>query len=168
MREIKTASPIFALPFVVGAAAISWMVLLISLAIIALVVIAPAANDLRLARLQETSLRATLALMKEKIAVQRRFIALAEHDRRMMQRLANRQLDVVTPGEKVLPLAGLTAPRDVQSLIDRALKPIAPKTVSPLPWYASVALYAPVRIPLIILALAGLAFSFLVDVRRRN
>ncbi len=168
MRRTKTVPRIFALPVIFGAGIISWVVLLISLAIIALVVLAPAAQSLRQVRQREHSLRATLALMKEKIAIQKQFITLVEHDKRMMQRLAARQMDIITPGEKVLPLAGMTAPRDVQSLIARALKRVPPRPVPPLPWYDGVALYRPLRIPMVIAALMGLAFAFLVDVRRRD
>lgn len=168
MRRTKTVPRIFALPVIFGAGIISWIVLFISLALIAVVVLAPAAQSLRQAREQEHSLRATLALMKEKIAIQKQFINLAEHDKRMMQRLANRQMDIVTPGEKVLPLTGFTAPRNVQSLIARALKRVPPRPVPPLPWYDGVALYQPLRIPMVIAALVGLAFAFLVDVRRRD
>jgi cell division protein FtsB len=168
MRQVRTIPRIFALPVIFGAGLISWIVLFISLALIALVVLAPAAQSLRQARQQEHSLRATLALMKEKIAIQKQFISLTEHDERMMQRLADRQMDIVTPGEKVLPLKGISAPRDVQSLIARALKRIPPRPVSPLPWYDGLALYRPMRIPLVIVALIGLVFAFLVDVRRRD
>ncbi|MGC8560841.1 MAG: hypothetical protein ACP5O1_09200 [Phycisphaerae bacterium] len=168
MRQTKMIPRLVALPVIFGAGLISWIVLFISLAIIALVVISPAADSLRRARLQEHSLRATLALMKEKISIQKRFIVLTEHDRRMMQRLANRQMDIVTPGEEVLPLKGFTAPRDVQSLIARALKPVKPLPIPPLPWYENLGLYGPLRIPLVVIALAGLAFAFLIDVRRKD
>lgn len=168
MRQTKTIPRFFAVPVIFGAGLISWVVLLISLAIIALIVLTPAAQSLRQARQQKHSLESTLALMNEKISIQKQFIALTEHDRRMMQRLANRQMDMVTPGEKVLPLNGFTAPRNVQSLIARSLKRIPPRPVPPLPWYAGIALYQPVRIPLVITALAGLGFAFLVDVRRRE
>ncbi len=168
MRQTKTIPRFFAVPVIFGAGLISWIVLLISLAIIALIVLTPAAQSLRQARQQKHSLESTLALMNEKLSIQKQFIALTEHDRRMMQRLANRQMDMVTPGEKVLPLKGFTAPRNVQSLIARSLKRIPPRPVPPLPWYAGIALYQPVRIPLVITALAGLGFAFLVDVRRRE
>ena len=88
------------------------------------------------------------------------------HKTVLMQRLADRQLNIVNPNEQVLPLANDTRPRDVQSLIDEALKPIEPKPVPPIPWIINIARFNVIRGPLIILALFGFVVAFLLDIRR--
>ena len=166
MRRIKHTNRFLIMPLVLSVGVISWAVLLASLLAVALIVLAPAIHDMHQAQVTRNNLRATLALINEKIALQNRFIKLADTDQRLMQRLADRQLNIVNPNEQVLPLANDTRPRDVQSLIDEALKPIEPKPVPPIPWIINITRFNVIRGPLIILALFGFVVAFLLDIRR--
>ncbi|HTV47561.1 MAG TPA: hypothetical protein VMG59_03865 [Phycisphaerae bacterium] len=166
MREVQHPSRFILLPLIFGAGALSWMILLASLAIIALVILAPAFNDVYVAQLHRNDMQAMLDQYNQKIAVQDRFIQMAASDPRLMQRLADRQMDVVNPSEQVLPLNGVPSQRDVQSLIDESLIPVTPTPVPPLPWWMMPALLTPIRGVLILIALAGLLVSFLVEIRR--
>ncbi len=166
MRRMKPASRLIALPLLLGAGTISWMVLLASLAVLAAVVVAPVMHSVNVARRQCNSLQATLATINEKIALQGKFMKMVKTDPELLERLADRQLNIVNPTEEVLNLGGPPAPRDVQSLIDESLHPIVPMPVAGLPWWLAVTMPESVHLPLVILALAGMGFAFLVEIRR--
>ncbi len=166
MRRMKPASRLIALPLMLGAGTVSWMVLLASLAVLAAVVVAPVLHSVNIAQRQHNSLQATLATINEKIALQSKFMKMVKTDPELLERLADRQLNIVNPTEEVLNLGGPPAPRDVQSLIDESLHPIVPTPVAGLPWWLAVTMPASVHLPLVILALAGMGFAFLVEIRR--
>ena len=166
MRRIQQTNRFLILPLIFSVGVVSWAVLLASLLAVALIILSPAIHDMHQAEVTRNNLRATLALINEKIALQNRFIKLADTDQRLMQRLADRQLNIVNPSEQVLPLANDTRPRDVQSLIDEALEPIDPKPVPPVPWIIHIARFNVIRAPLMILALFGFVVAFLLDIRR--
>src|SRR5271155_228193 len=121
MRQVQHPSRFIILPLIFGAGALSWLILLASLAIIALIILAPAYGAVRDAQVHRNDMQALLAQYDEKITLQNRFIQLASTDPRLMQRLADRQMDVINPSEQVLPLSGVQNRRDVQSLIDEAV-----------------------------------------------
>lgn len=166
MRQTKPASRFLALPLLLGAGTVSWVVLLASLAVLAAVVIAPVLHTVNVARRQRNSLQATLATIHEKIALQRKFMKMVKTDPELLERLADRQLNIVNPTEEVLNLGGSPTPRDVQSLIDESLHSIRPAPVTGLPWWLAITMPTSVRLPLVILALAGMGFAFLVEIRR--
>ncbi len=166
MRRIKPANSFLFVSLILSVGVVSWAVLFGALLTMALIVLAPAVHDMRQAEVTRNNLRATLALINEKIALQNRFIKLADTDPRLMQRLADRQLNIVNPNEEVLPLTNDNRPRDVQSLIDEALKPIDPQPIPPVPWIISIVRFNVVRAPLILLALFGFVVAFLLDIRR--
>ncbi|NNM84623.1 MAG: hypothetical protein HKL96_02535 [Phycisphaerales bacterium] len=155
-----------ALPLIFSAGFASWCILLASVGAIGIVVLAPQMQRVYEARKQRDSLAASLALLNEKIALQDKFISMAKTNPRLQQRLADRQMNVISPTEKVLPLPGLPAPTDVQSLIDEHLKPIHPVATTPPPWFMQLAMEPAVRGVLILGALVGMALSFLVQIRR--
>ena len=167
MRRVKPANSFLLLPLILSVGVVSWAVLVGSLLALALIVLSPALHDMRRAEVTRNNLQATLALINEKISLQRHFIKLADTDERLMQRLSDRQLNIVNPNEEVLPLANDRRPRDVQSLIDEALTPIEPRPVPPVPWIVSIVRFNAVRGPLMILALFGFVVAFLLDVRRQ-
>ncbi|MGC8624483.1 MAG: hypothetical protein ACP5VQ_04385 [Phycisphaerae bacterium] len=166
MRRIKQTNTFLIVPLILSVGVVSYAVLAGSLLVLALMVLSPPLHDLHQAEVMRNNLRATLELINEKIALQKHFLKLANSDPRLMQRLADRQLNVVNPNEEVLPLANDNRPRDVQSLIDEALKPVEPQSVPPLPWIVNIARFNVVRGPLIILVLGGLVVAFLLDIRR--
>ena len=166
MRRYRHTPAVLTLPFVFGVGALTWAALFAALAIVAAVILAPAAANLHQARVQRNNLQASLALLNEKISQDRRLLHLVATNPVILQRLADRQLDVVNPTEQVLPLGRIAHPRDVQSLIDETLKPVNPAPVPPVPWYLAAALNPVTRTPLILAAMAGLVFAFLLDVRR--
>jgi hypothetical protein len=166
MRRVKPANTFLILPLILSVSVVSWAVLSGALLALALIVLAPAVHDMHQAEVTRNNLQATLALINEKIALQNRFIKMADTDPRLMQRLADRQLNIVNPNEQVLPLTNDTRPRDVQSLIDEALKPINPQAVPPVPWIIGIARFDVVRAPLILLTLFGFVVAFLLDIRR--
>lgn len=166
MRRIRAAHKFVFLPLLLGAGAISWAALLASLAILAVVVITPVLHSVKQAQRQRNSLEASLATLNEKITLQNKFLRMVNTDPEILERLADRQLNIVNPNEEVLKLGGPPAPRDVQSLIDAALVPIRPIPVSGLPWWMIVTTNPPLRAVLVVVALAGMAFAFLVEIRR--
>jgi hypothetical protein len=153
-------------PLLVGVGVLYWLILLASLAMVALIIIAPAWNARQHAHRQANNLQATLRLANEKIALERRFLAMADTNPLLMQRLADRQLDLINPRQQVLPLNGRPRPRDVQSLVDEALVPVTPKPVASVPWWAAVTLAPFIRVPLMGLAMVGFALVFLLEIRR--
>ncbi len=166
MRRYRYAPKFIVLPLVFSVGVVSWAMLLASLLIIAVVVLGPACNAMQYARRQRNDLQATLGLVNEKIALQRRFLKAATTDPRLMRRLADRQLDIINPNEQVLPLGAPARPRSVQSLIDDALVPVNPRPVVPPPWWMRMALAPMIRIPLIVIALVSMAASFLLEISR--
>lgn len=166
MHRVKQSNRFLILPLILSVGVISWAVLFGSLLALALIILSPALHDLHQAEVTRNNLRATLTLINEKITLQKHFINLANTDVRLMRRLADRQLNIVNPNEEVLPLANDTRPRDVQSLIDEALKPIVPQPVAPVPWIINIARFNVVRGPLILLTLFGFVVAFLIDIRR--
>ncbi len=166
MRRYRHTPSFLTLPFVFGIGALSWAAIVAALAIIAAIILAPALANLRQSQAQRNDLQASLRVLNEKISQDRLLLHLVATNPVILQRLADRQLDVVNPGEQVLPLGRVARPRDVQSLIDETLKPIEPKPVQPIPWYMAMALNPVTRTPLILAAIAGLVFAFLLDVRR--
>ncbi len=166
MRRIKNTNTFLLIPLIVSVGVVSWAILSGALLVLALLILSPALHDLHQAEIMRNNLQATLTLINEKIALQNHFLELADSDPRLMQRLADRQLSVVNPNEEVLPLANDNRPRDVQSLIDEALKPVEPHPVPPLPWLVNITRFNVIRGPLIILVLCGLVVAFLLDIRR--
>jgi hypothetical protein len=166
MRRYRYAPKFIVLPLLLSVGVVSWAMLLASLLIVAMVVLGPAYNAMQTARRQRNDLQATLGLVNEKIALQRRFLKKATTDPRLMRRLADRQLDIINPNEQVLPLGAPARPRSVQSLIDDALVPVNPKPVVPPPWWMRMVLVPAIRIPLIVIALVSMAASFLLEISR--
>ncbi len=166
MRRYRHTPAFLTLPFVFGVGVLTWLAMLASLAIIACIILAPAAASLHEARVQRNGLRASLAMLNEKISQDRLLLHLVATNPVILQRLADRQLDVVNPDEQVLPLGRIAQPRDVQSLIDETLKPVQPAPVRPIPWYLVPAINPVTRTPLILVAICGLVFAFLLDVRQ--
>lgn len=154
-------------PFVISVGVASWAILAASLALLATVVLAPAVRQVNAAERQRNNMRATVALLNEKIAVQKRFVRAANTSPLLMERLASRQLNIERPDQQILPLGAAPRDRTVQGLIAQALKPVRPVAVAPMPWWMAAAANSKTRSLLLMLGCVGLLLSYVLDVRVR-
>ncbi len=155
------------IPFLFSVEAISWVLLLAGLAIVAAVVITPGLEDVRASEIQRNDLQATSELLDQRIALQQKFIEAANTDPLIMQRLASRQLNLQRKDQVVLPLDTDVnhGDRSVASLIAESLTPVTPKPVPTVPWALSVTTTRGFRPLLLMGALAALTLAFLLGVR---
>jgi hypothetical protein len=155
-------------PFALSVGTISWVLLIGSLGLLAVIVIAPAAEAVRDAEENRNRVQATLEYQEKKIALQQEFIAKAQTDVELMQRLAALKLGIEKKGQETLVLNQTkTAQRDgsVQRLLADSLPEVKPVAVDPLPWYLRPATFAPTRLMMLMIACGGLIFSFVLGVR---
>ena len=145
---------------------ISWAMLLAALGILAMLILAPAVADTRAAEVQRNNIQASLDQDDQKIALQKEFLK-ATSDPLVLQRLAERGLNIQRPDQRVLPLDPNAAQQDrsVTKLIAERLQPVTPKPVAAVPWYFQPALSPALRPMLFTVAIAGLLLSFLLGVR---
>ena len=155
------------IPFVFSIGTISWVLLLAGLVLLAAVVIAPALNDVKTAEMQRNDYQATLALLDQKIALQQEFIAAANHDPELMDRLASRQLNRHRPDQEPLNLGPKDPHQDrsVETLLAESLKPVQPGDVPPMPYLLKKTLIPGMGQVLITIACAALAVSFFLGVK---
>lgn len=155
------------LPFVFSVGGISWALLVASLALLSVLVISPVAQEVKDAQAIHNDVKGTLALLDQKIAVQRVFADEATSDPLLMQRLAAQQLHLQRPDEEILVLdpAALNRDRSVRSLLARSLADVRPEPVEPMPWFCEPATNPQIRPLLLALACAGMLVAFLLGVR---
>src|ERR1700743_1325789 len=82
------------IPFVFSVCTISWALLLAGLIILSVVIVTPAVKELKDAEVDRNNYKATLDLLDQKIALQKEFVAAANKDPVLMERLASRQLNL--------------------------------------------------------------------------
>ncbi len=154
-------------PFVFSVGVVSWAILVASMAVLATVILAPAVRQVKTAERQRNNMQATVALLDEKIAIQKRFVHAAVTSPLLMERLASRQLNIENADQEVLPLGAAPRDRTVQGLIAQALKPVRPVAVAPMPWWMAAAASRHTRALLLMLGCAGLLLSYVLGVRVR-
>jgi len=159
----------FWIPFVFSIGTISWGLLLVGLALMSAVLLAPAFNDLHDVEVQHNDYQATLDLLDQKIALQKDFLEKAKNDPVLMQRLAVLQLNIAPPGEMLLtpPLNPDAKNRDrsIETLLAQSLVPTKPAAVREVPKPLVKTLEPVTHRMLIIIACAAMALSFFLGVK---
>ena len=154
------------IPFLFSVTTVSWVLLIAGLAVLALVVLARPLEQTRQALILRNDLQATVKLLDQQVAQNKEFVAAAQNDVLVQERLAARQLNYQRPGQQVLPLVTVSgADRSVAGLLRESLLPVTPEAVAPLPWYFKPALDPALRPLLLVGALIALFLAFLLGVR---
>ena len=155
------------LPFVFSIGALSWVLLIAGLLMLAAVVIAPAYDKVTDAKNSRYDIQATLDLLDQKIAVQKEFIEAATKESVLMERLASRQLNLYRKDQEFLPLDSETPAKDlsVDSLLAESLTPVTPQQAEMIPHPFRLMLNPAIRKSTMLLACAAMAISFFLGVK---
>jgi hypothetical protein len=155
------------LPFVFSIGTLSWALLLGALAVLSVIVLAPAVADVRAAETRRNNVQATLELQDKYLTLRDDFIKKAASDAELMQRLAALRPGMEKKGQETLILHPQNAPRDtsVRALLAQSLPEVTPAEVPPLPWYLAPATNRATRTMLLMFACGGLVLAFVLGVR---
>ena len=155
------------IPFIFSIGTISWVLLIGALAVLSIIVVAPAVADVRAAEARRNNVQATLELQDKYIALRKDFIAKAGTDAELMQRLAALKPGIEKKGQETIILHQSQLLRDssVLRLLSESLPEVEPAPVPPMPWYLAPATNRATRSMLVMLACGALVLSFVLGVR---
>lgn len=165
---MRPRTPTFVwIPFVFSVGTISWALLVVGLAALSAVVIAPAIRDVKDQEQVRNDYKATLQFTNQRIDMQKEFIHDATTDPLLMERIAARQLNILRKDQKILPLDPEAPYKDhsTDTLLAESLKPVEAAKVPPMHPILALALEPTLRPMLIITGCLAMALSFFLGVK---